>query len=95
MAYCTEDTPYNKSTATSLSDLSVIDDELNEMDKSGEIYNRHDGLGCSSWQCVQVFVSISLSVVAVSTQVSSTYYHIVVQFYDTQECDCYFQLCVC
>ena len=47
MAYCTEDTPYNKSTATSLSDLSVIDDELNEMDKSGEIYNIHDGLGCS------------------------------------------------
>ncbi|XP_067943011.1 serine-rich adhesin for platelets-like [Watersipora subatra] len=34
MAYCTEDTPYNKSTATSLSDLSVIDDELNELDKS-------------------------------------------------------------
>lgn len=26
-AYCTEDTPYNKSTATSLSDLSVIDDD--------------------------------------------------------------------
>jgi len=27
MTYCTEDTPYNKSTATSLSDLSVIDDD--------------------------------------------------------------------
>lgn len=27
MAYSTEDTPYNKSTATSLSDLSVIDDD--------------------------------------------------------------------
>lgn len=35
-AYCTEDTPYNKSTATSLSDLSVIDDDdINLSNKSG------------------------------------------------------------
>ena len=35
MAYCTEDTPYNKSTATSLSDLSVIDDDIVFPIKSG------------------------------------------------------------
>lgn len=35
MAYCTEDTPYNKSTATSLSDLSVIDDDAVFAIKSG------------------------------------------------------------
>ena len=35
MAYCTEDTPYNKSTATSLSDLSVIDDDIVFHIKSG------------------------------------------------------------
>lgn len=37
MAYCTEDTPYNKSTATSLSDLSVIDDD-------GQLFETKSGL---------------------------------------------------